>query len=95
MSARAALILGFFLVVAALAHGGIYSAGHDFVVNPSPAPTSSCRPGAGGGGRRDRARRAHSRTLTSGTDDGVPLERATGEIRSIPLPDLNSGLVGR
>jgi hypothetical protein len=33
MSARAALILGFFLVVAALAHGGIYSAGHDFVVN--------------------------------------------------------------
>ena len=33
MSARAALILGFFLVVAALAHGGIYTAGHDFVVN--------------------------------------------------------------
>jgi hypothetical protein len=33
MSARAALILGFFLVLAALAHGGIYSAGHDFVVN--------------------------------------------------------------
>jgi hypothetical protein len=33
MSARAVLILGFFLVVAALAHGGIYTAGHDFVVN--------------------------------------------------------------
>jgi hypothetical protein len=33
MSARAALVLGFFLVVAALAHGGIYTAGHDFVVN--------------------------------------------------------------
>jgi hypothetical protein len=33
MSARAALILGFFLVLAALVHGGIYSAGHDFVVN--------------------------------------------------------------
>ena len=33
MSARAAFVLGFFLVVAALVHGGLYSAGHDFVVN--------------------------------------------------------------
>ena len=33
MTARAALVLGFFLVLAALVHGGFYSAGHDFVVN--------------------------------------------------------------
>jgi hypothetical protein len=33
MSARAAFVLGIFLVVAALLHGGVYDAGHDFVVN--------------------------------------------------------------
>ncbi|HUE30374.1 MAG TPA: hypothetical protein VMR79_05835 [Verrucomicrobiae bacterium] len=33
MTARAALLLGLFLVLAALAHGGFYAAGHDFVVN--------------------------------------------------------------
>lgn len=33
MSARAAFVLGLFLVAAALAHGGLYSAGHDFVMN--------------------------------------------------------------
>lgn len=33
MSVRACLVLGFFLVLAALLHGGFYSAGHDFVVN--------------------------------------------------------------
>ena len=33
MTARAAFVLGFFVVLAALANGGIYSAGHDFVVN--------------------------------------------------------------
>jgi hypothetical protein len=33
MSVRTALVLGVFLVLAALAHGGVYSAGHDFVVN--------------------------------------------------------------
>jgi hypothetical protein len=33
MSVRAALVLGVFLVLAALAHGGVYSPGHDFVVN--------------------------------------------------------------
>lgn len=33
MSARAAFVLGVFLVLAALAHGGFYAAGHDFVVN--------------------------------------------------------------
>lgn len=33
MTARAAFLLGFFLVLAALAHGGLYTAGHDFVVN--------------------------------------------------------------
>jgi len=33
MSARAVLLLGFFLVAAAFAHGGLYSAGQDFVVN--------------------------------------------------------------
>jgi hypothetical protein len=33
MSVRAVLLLGLFLVAAAFAHGGIYSAGQDFVVN--------------------------------------------------------------
>ena len=33
MTARAAFVLGLFVVLAALVHGGIYSAGHDFVVN--------------------------------------------------------------
>jgi hypothetical protein len=33
MSIRAALLLGMFLVAAALVHGGFYTAGHDFVVN--------------------------------------------------------------
>ena len=33
MTARAAFVLGLFLVAAALAHGGFYSAGHDFVMN--------------------------------------------------------------
>lgn len=33
MSGWAAFVLGLFLVVAALVHGGMYAAGHDFVVN--------------------------------------------------------------
>jgi len=33
MSARATFVLGLFLVLAAVAHGGLYSAGHDFVMN--------------------------------------------------------------
>jgi hypothetical protein len=33
MSARAAVVLGIFLVAAAIAHGGLYSAGQDFIVN--------------------------------------------------------------
>ena len=33
MSARAAFVLGSLIVLAALVHGGVYSAGHDFVVN--------------------------------------------------------------
>ena len=33
MSARAAFVLGLFLVLAAVVHGGLYSAGHDFVMN--------------------------------------------------------------
>ena len=33
MTARAAFVLGFCLVAAALVHGGLYSAGHDFVMN--------------------------------------------------------------
>ena len=33
MSARAALVLGVFLVAAAVLLGGIYTAGQDFVVN--------------------------------------------------------------
>jgi len=33
MGTRAAFVLGLFILLAALAHGGLYSAGHDFVVN--------------------------------------------------------------
>jgi hypothetical protein len=33
MTARAAFVLGLFLLLAALVRGGVYSAGHDFVVN--------------------------------------------------------------
>src|SRR5215470_14597176 len=33
MTVRAAFVLGFFLVVAAILHGGLYSSGHDFVMN--------------------------------------------------------------
>ncbi len=33
MSVRVIVVLGLFLLLAALAHGGIYAAGHDFVVN--------------------------------------------------------------
>jgi hypothetical protein len=33
MSARAAFVLGLFILLAALVHGGIYVAGRDFVVN--------------------------------------------------------------
>ena len=33
MTARGAFVLGLFIVLAALVQGGIYAAGHDFVVN--------------------------------------------------------------
>ena len=33
MTAKAAFVLGLFLLAAALVHGGIYTAGHDFVLN--------------------------------------------------------------
>jgi len=33
MSVRGTFVLGLFIVLAALLRGGIYSAGHDFVVN--------------------------------------------------------------
>ena len=33
MSVRAVALFGFCLMVASVLHGGIYSAGHDFVVN--------------------------------------------------------------
>ena len=33
MSVRATLLLGLFLVLASFVHGGLYSAGHDFVMN--------------------------------------------------------------
>lgn len=33
MSVKAALVLGIFLLLAALVHGGIYTTGHDFVAN--------------------------------------------------------------
>jgi hypothetical protein len=33
MSLRGIVLLGLFLVVASFVHGGIYSAGHDFVLN--------------------------------------------------------------
>lgn len=33
MSVKAAFVLGVFLVLAALVHGGLYAPGHDFVLN--------------------------------------------------------------
>lgn len=33
MTVRASFVLGLFLLLAALVHGGFYTAGHDFVVN--------------------------------------------------------------
>ena len=33
MSVKAAIVLGASLVLAALVHGGLYTAGHDFVMN--------------------------------------------------------------
>ena len=33
MSARAAFVLGLFILLAAFVHGGIYAPGHDFIVN--------------------------------------------------------------
>ena len=33
MSVKAAALLGFFLVIASLLHGGVYAPGHDFVLN--------------------------------------------------------------
>jgi hypothetical protein len=33
MTGRAAFVLGLFILLAALVHGGLYTAGHDFVVN--------------------------------------------------------------
>ena len=33
MGTRAIFLVGLFILLAALVHGGIYSAGHDFVVN--------------------------------------------------------------
>jgi hypothetical protein len=33
MTVRSALVLGILLIAAALVHGGLYSAGHDFVMN--------------------------------------------------------------
>jgi hypothetical protein len=33
MTVRAAFVLGFFVVIAAFVHGGMYTSGHDFVVN--------------------------------------------------------------
>jgi hypothetical protein len=33
MSAKAAFVLGLFVLAAAVTHGGFYAAGHDFVVN--------------------------------------------------------------
>ena len=65
MSARAAFVLGLFLVIAAIVHGGLYSAGQDFVVNRFTGayefvPSDEYDEG-------DEAHRAHARlhTLTS------------------------------
>jgi hypothetical protein len=63
MTARAAFVLGVFLVLAALAHGGLYSAGHDFVVNRFTGvwefvPADDYEDG-------DDARHVRLRTLTS------------------------------
>ena len=63
MSARAAFVLGSFIVIAALAHGGVYSAGHDFIVNRFTGdwefvPAEDYEEG-------DEARRIRLHTLTS------------------------------
>ena len=33
MSVKAAALLGFFLVIASILHGGVYAPGHDFILN--------------------------------------------------------------
>ena len=65
MTARAALVLGLFLLLAAFVHGGLYSAGHDFVVNRFTG-TSTFVPVEDEGEATWPARRAHARgALTS------------------------------
>ncbi len=76
MTARAAFVLGVFLVLAALVHGGIYTAGHDFVMNRFTGWYEFV-PGSGDDGWEDEAgaRRASLRhTLTSTT----PTARVAG-----------------
>ena len=65
MSARAALILGMLLVIAAFVHGGVYTAGHDFVVNRFTGVYAFVP--ADDYEESDDARRVHTRlhTLTS------------------------------
>lgn len=77
MTAKAAFVLGLFLLAAALVHGGIYTAGHDFVLNRFTGWYEFV-PGADGGwedgvGAR-RARGCGGPTLTSRT----PTARVAG-----------------
>jgi hypothetical protein len=79
MSVRAALLLGASLVTAALVHGGIYSAGHDFVVNRftgafALVPAADER---GPDALMPAAASARRRTLTS-RDPGVRVARSSG-----------------
>lgn len=67
MTARAAFVLGLFLVLAALVHGGIYTAGHDFVLNRFTGWYEFV-PGDDGWQEESGARRVRAcRTLTSTT----------------------------
>ena len=66
MTAKAAFVLGLFLLAAAFVHGGIYAAGHDFVMNRFTGWYEFV-PGDDDGGYDDEAgaRRAALCTLTS------------------------------
>ena len=65
MSARAAFVLGLFLVIAAVVHGGLYSAGHDFVMNRFTGWYEFVPADDYDDDEETRDARTHVRTLTS------------------------------
>jgi len=65
MSARAAFVLGLFLVIAAVVHGGLYSAGHDFVMNRFTGRYEFVPADDYDDDEETRDVRTHFRTLTS------------------------------